>query len=83
MTPGSDALSTIKSYLPAKIHVLALQGKSRYLSAWPHAELVASNKNLMQVDPVREAADIKYVLPPGGVGQGLQGRALLLKCVKH
>ncbi|XP_059471138.1 actin maturation protease [Neocloeon triangulifer] len=80
LPPGPEALQEVKKYLPVScLHVLALQGKSRHLSAWPLTDLVTSNENLVQIDPEREASDLEYIVPEGGLKQGLCGKALLLK----
>ncbi|XP_065348275.1 actin maturation protease [Cloeon dipterum] len=80
MEPGPAALAEVANYLPSNfIHVLALQGKSRLLSAWPLLALAASNENLFQFDPEREASDLEYIVPEGGLRQGLCGKALLFK----
>jgi len=80
LEPGAEATQEAKQHLPAKcLHVLALQGKSRHLSAWLLQDLVDSNENLRQLDPEREASELEYIVPEGGLGKGLCGKAILLK----
>ncbi|XP_066998369.2 actin maturation protease [Anabrus simplex] len=69
----------VSSALPEQMpHLVARQGKSRHLALWPYDELQRSNENLMELDPGRAVDGRTYVLPPGGVAAGLQGRAILL-----
>ncbi|KAK7788333.1 hypothetical protein R5R35_013965 [Gryllus longicercus] len=68
-------ISALPSHTP---FLLARQGKSRHLALWSYEDLRISNENLVELDPGRATDGRSYVLPPGGVSAGLQGRALLL-----
>jgi hypothetical protein len=80
MKPGEQACQAAIRLLPSavRVHVLALQGKSRHLSAWPLSDLVASNENLRQLDPERQASELEYIVPEGGLQEGLCGKAILI-----
>lgn len=80
MEPGGQACQEAERLLPntSRVHVLALQGKSRHLSAWPLSDLVASNENLRQLDPEREASELEYIVPEGGLQEGLCGKAIII-----
>lgn len=79
LPPGKTSLSLVQSLACDRLQVLALQGKSRHLSSWPLQDLVASNNNLVQVDPAREFADAKYVIPSEGIAQTLRGKSVLIQ----
>jgi hypothetical protein len=80
MEPGDQAYQEALRLLPNTVHmhVLALQGKSRHLSAWPLSDLVESNENLRQLDPERQASELEYIVPEGGLQEGLCGKAILI-----
>lgn len=80
MKPGDQACQEAQRLLPTTdlVHVLALQGKSRHLSAWPLPDLVESNENLRQLDPERQASELEYIVPEGGLQEGLCGKAILI-----
>jgi hypothetical protein len=80
MEPGAQACGEALRLLPStdRVHVLALQGKSRHLGAWPLRDLVQSNENLRQLDPEREASELEYIVPEGGLQEGLCGKAILI-----
>ncbi|KAF4517432.1 hypothetical protein B566_EDAN005041 [Ephemera danica] len=48
LPPGKTSLSLVQSLKCDSLHVLALQGKSQRLGAWPLQDLVSSNGNLVQ-----------------------------------
>ncbi|XP_028817590.1 actin maturation protease isoform X2 [Denticeps clupeoides] len=61
-----------------EVYVLAKQGKSLRYQLW-HLETVAqSNAQLRELDPHRANDGTHYVLPPGGVEEGLAGKVVLL-----
>jgi len=59
--------------------VFARQGKSRYVSLWDYTLLARSNENLVELDSSRREDGNDYLLPPGGVEQGLCDRFILIK----
>ena len=61
----------------ARLYVLARHGKSSHLGMWKFSDLLKSNDNLVEVDPKRTRPG-EYVIPEGGIKDGLCGKALLL-----
>ena len=60
------------------LHVFARHGKSRHLGLWNIEDLRRSNGNLLEVDPQRTQPG-EYVIPePGGIKDGLCGKALIV-----
>ncbi|CAC5408867.1 unnamed protein product [Mytilus coruscus] len=60
------------------ILVYGLQGKSQYPGVWSLSSLIASNKNLVEVDPNKQDDDKGYILPEEGIDKALCSKALLL-----
>lgn len=60
------------------ILVYGLQGKSQYPGVWSLSSLIASNRNLVEVDPNRKDEDIGFILPQEGIDKALCSKALLL-----
>ena len=58
-------------------HVFARQGKSRHVGLWSYGRLLESNMNLSEVDPRKSPDD--YVIPDGGIAEGLCSQALVLE----
>lgn len=61
-----------------EVFVLAKQGKSLRYQLWEFESVAQSNKQLKEMDPQRASDGTRYVLPPGGVQDGLAGQVLLL-----
>lgn len=61
-----------------EVYVLAKQGKSLRYQLWPLETLVRSNSQLREMDPKRAADGTPYVLPQGGLEEGLAGQVVLL-----
>ncbi|XP_041354360.1 UPF0692 protein C19orf54-like [Gigantopelta aegis] len=61
-----------------RVTVYAQQGKSKYPGVWPLEDLLASTTNLTELDPDRAADSESYVIPHGGVLEGLCGRIVIL-----
>ncbi|XP_061219671.1 actin maturation protease isoform X1 [Neopsephotus bourkii] len=59
--------------------VLAQQGKSPRPQLWGLGGLHCSNAQLMELSPQRGADGRRYVVPKGGVREGLGGKAVLLR----
>lgn len=59
-----------------KLYMAARHGKSCHLALWDFNDLNSSNFNLIEISPDRESKE--FILPPGGVSQGLKGKAILL-----
>ncbi|XP_052008840.1 UPF0692 protein C19orf54 homolog [Xyrauchen texanus] len=58
--------------------VLAKQGKSLRYQLWKFETIAQSNAQLKEMDPQRASDGTCYVLPPGGVQEGLAGQMVLL-----
>ncbi|XP_016317644.1 actin maturation protease isoform X2 [Sinocyclocheilus anshuiensis] len=61
-----------------EVFVLAKQGKSLRYQLWKFELVTQSNCQLKEMDPQRASDGTRYVLPPGGIQDGLAGQALLL-----
>ncbi len=61
-----------------EVFVLAKQGKSLRYQLWKFELVTQSNSQLKEMDPQRASDGTRYVLPPGGVQDGLAGQVLLL-----
>lgn len=61
-----------------EVFVLAKQGKSLRYQLWKFDLLTQSNSQLKEMDPQRASDGMRYVLPVGGVQEGLAGQVLLL-----
>ncbi|KAJ7304493.1 hypothetical protein JRQ81_012063 [Phrynocephalus forsythii] len=62
----------------AKTYLLAKQGKSCRYQLWSYAQVQESNAQLMDFSPKRAADGKVYIVPAGGVREGLCGKAVLL-----
>ncbi|XP_072551454.1 actin maturation protease isoform X2 [Salminus brasiliensis] len=62
----------------AEVYILAKQGKSLRYQLWKFETVAQSNAQLKEMDPQRSSDGTHYVLPPGGVEEGLAGQVLLL-----
>ncbi|KAH9374786.1 hypothetical protein HPB48_000450 [Haemaphysalis longicornis] len=60
----------------AAVLVCGRQGKSRHVGLWGLEQLLDSNRNVAHVGPRHEAAE--FIVPAGGVAEGLAGQVLLL-----
>lgn len=60
------------------VFVYGIQGKSRNVSLWPLHNLLASNANLREVDPNREAETGQYLLPQEGIQSVLCNKIVIL-----
>lgn len=58
------------------VFVCGSQGKSRHVGLWDLELLLDSNRNLASIGPRHDAS--KFVVPDGGVAEGLSGQVLLL-----
>lgn len=63
---------------PVEVYVLAKQGKSLRYQLWKLETVAQSNAQLREMDPKRAGDGSYYVLPPGGVEEGLAGQVVLL-----
>ncbi|XP_060734263.1 actin maturation protease isoform X2 [Tachysurus vachellii] len=63
---------------PVEVYILAKQGKSLRYQLWKFETVAKSNAQLREIDPQRASDGSYYVLPPGGVEEGLAGQVLLL-----
>lgn len=50
----------------------------RYLHLWPLDSLLRSNSNLHEINPSRLSEASKYVIPEGGLQEGLCSQILIL-----
>lgn len=60
-----------------QVYVFARHGKSTHLGLWKLKDLLESNSNLVELDPKRTRPG-EYVIPDGGIEEGLCGKALLI-----
>lgn len=60
------------------LYVLAKQGKSLRYQLWKFGTVTESNQQLKEMDPQRASDGTCYVLPPGGVAEGLASQVVLL-----
>uniref|UniRef100_A0A1B6CH70 Actin maturation protease n=1 Tax=Clastoptera arizonana TaxID=38151 RepID=A0A1B6CH70_9HEMI len=58
--------------------VAARQGKSKYVVSWNFLNLHKSNENLFDLNP-DNVGQGDYILPDGGVKEGLSGKFIILK----
>ncbi|XP_036441395.1 UPF0692 protein C19orf54 homolog [Colossoma macropomum] len=61
-----------------EVYILAKQGKSLRYQLWKLETVAQSNAQLKEMDPQRASDGTYYVLPPGGVEEGLAGQVVLL-----
>ncbi|KAL7870419.1 hypothetical protein SRHO_G00079160 [Serrasalmus rhombeus] len=61
-----------------EVYILAKQGKSLRYQLWKLETVAQSNAQLKEMDPQRASDGTHYVLPPGGVEEGLAGQVVLL-----
>lgn len=61
-----------------EVYILAKQGKSLRYQLWKLETVAQSNAQLREMDPQRASDGTHYVLPPGGVEEGLAGQVVLL-----
>lgn len=62
---------------PMQVYVFARHGKSSHLGLWKFSDLLESNKNLLEVDRKRTRPG-EYIIPCGGIKEGLCGKALVI-----
>ena len=76
---SSSLLLSLRELVEANcVYVFARQGKSSHLGLWSLQELLDSNRNLIEVHPDR-CDPANYVLPKGGIREGLQNKILVIK----
>lgn len=63
---------------PVEAYIVAKQGKSLRYQLWKLETVAQSNSQLREMDPQRASDGSYYVLPPGGVEEGLAGQVVLL-----
>lgn len=61
-----------------EVYILAKQGKSLRYQLWKLETVAQSNGQLRELDPQRASDGSRYILPPGGVEEGLSGQVVLL-----
>lgn len=66
-----------------EVFVLAKQGKSLRYQLWRFELVTQSNSQLKEMSPQRAGDGTRYVLPLGGVQEGLAGQVLLLHTDTH
>lgn len=62
----------------AETYLLSKQGKSCRYQLWSYDQVCESNAQLTDFSPKRAADGKVYVVPAGGVQEGLCGKAVLL-----
>uniref|UniRef100_A0A8D2L7C0 Actin maturation protease n=2 Tax=Varanus komodoensis TaxID=61221 RepID=A0A8D2L7C0_VARKO len=63
----------------AETYLLAKQGKSCRYQLWSYAQVQGSNAQLTELSPKRAADGKVYIVPAGGLREGLCGKAVLLR----
>nr|XP_028597806.1 UPF0692 protein C19orf54 homolog isoform X2 [Podarcis muralis] len=63
----------------AETYLLSKQGKSGRYQLWHYSQVEASNGQLTDFSPKRAADGKVYIVPAGGVREGLCGKAVLLR----
>ncbi|XP_066494606.1 actin maturation protease isoform X2 [Tiliqua scincoides] len=90
--PGLFHASPRFSDLPlnavVETYLLSKQGKSCRYQLWSYSQVHESNAQLTDFSPKRAADGKVYIVPAGGVQEGLCGKAVLLwpaapKCTQH
>lgn len=59
------------------LYLFSRHGKSRHIGLWSFEEMKRSNLNLIDVGPRRRESE--YVVPPGGIAQGLRSKVVIAK----
>jgi len=75
--PNKETLGKMLSCNSAKLLLLARQSKSLVLGLWDKEDLINSNNNLKIMDCKRPLSE--FVVPAGGVEEGLCGRMVLIR----
>lgn len=80
--PGLFHATPLRAPLPpgavAEAYLLSKQGKSCRYQLWNYQQVQESNAQLTDFSPRRAADGKVYVVPAGGVQEGLCGKAVLL-----
>lgn len=77
----SQAISSItESITMNNVWLFCRHGKSRHTGLWPIKDIMQSNANLLELQPNFSLSD--YVMPTGGMQDGLCGKAVLLNKLK-
>ncbi|XP_001371587.3 actin maturation protease isoform X1 [Monodelphis domestica] len=77
--PASDKPPLLPEDPPEATYLLSKQGKSWHYQLWDYEQLRESNLQLTDLAPVRTTDGKVYVVPAGGVSEGLCGHTLLLR----
>jgi hypothetical protein len=72
----SEWCSLITSDL-SRVYIYARHGVSRHLALWPLDILAESNRNLIELDPCKKVEN--FVLPRGGLLEGLNSKTVVIK----
>lgn len=62
-----------------KFYVLACHAKSRYVSAWKFADLQQSNDNLHDLGTKRKSDENVYLIPEGGLREGIASKWIVFE----
>uniref|UniRef100_A0A8C5SDG3 Actin maturation protease n=1 Tax=Laticauda laticaudata TaxID=8630 RepID=A0A8C5SDG3_LATLA len=76
---ASHTASAIPLEAVTETYLLSKQGKSCRYQLWSYAQIQQSNAQLMGFSPRRAADGKVYIVPAGGVREGLCGQAVLLQ----
>ncbi|XP_061452777.1 actin maturation protease isoform X1 [Rhineura floridana] len=76
---ASPRVSTLPLHAVAETYLLSKQGKSGRYQLWRYSQVQASNSQLTDFSPKRAADGKVYIVPAGGVREGLCGKAVLLQ----
>lgn len=76
---ASHTASAVPLEAVAETYLLSKQGKSCHYQLWSYAQIQESNAQLTGFSPRRAADGKVYIVPAGGVREGLCGQAVLLR----
>lgn len=68
-------INSVENY---DVWLIARQSKSRHPALWTYQSLAQSNANLIELSPHRANDCFSYVLPVGGVKDGLCDKAIFI-----
>ncbi|XP_078236004.1 actin maturation protease isoform X2 [Pogona vitticeps] len=76
---AGPAVSALSLDAVAETYLLAKQGKSCRYQLWSYTQVQESNGQLTDFSPKRASDGKVYIVPAGGVREGLCGKAVLLR----
>lgn len=71
----------MKSGSSVEVFIFGHQGKSKYCGIWKLDDMLASNNNLIEQGPERNADH--YVIPHTGIGKSLRAKVIVVQVDLH